>query len=73
LAWAKAKKVVLPKGTRMRNLIGRNPADLDTKNLDLTPLEEFETMGLDDHPINLSEWQLEIIGLVQRPVRLTYP
>jgi DMSO/TMAO reductase YedYZ molybdopterin-dependent catalytic subunit len=73
LVWAKAKKIVLPKGTRMRNLIGRNPANLDTQNLDLTPLEEFDTMGLDDHPINLSEWQLEINGLVQRPLKLTYP
>jgi len=73
LVWAKAKKIVLPKGTRMRNLIGRNPANLDTQNLELTPLEEFETMGLDDHPINLSEWQLEINGLVQRPLKLTYP
>ena len=70
--WANAKKVVLPKGTRMRNLIGQNPANLDTQNLDLTPLEEFETMGLDDHPIDLSKWQLEITGLVQRPVKLTY-
>jgi sulfoxide reductase catalytic subunit YedY len=73
LVWAKAKKVVLPKGTRMRNLIGRNPANLDPQNLDLTPLEEFETMGLDDHSINLSEWQLEISGPVQRPLKLTYP
>ncbi len=73
LVWAKAKKIVLPKGTRMRNLIGRNPANLDTQNLELTPLAEFETMGLDDHPINLNEWQLEINGLVQRPLKLTYP
>jgi DMSO/TMAO reductase YedYZ molybdopterin-dependent catalytic subunit len=71
--WANAKKVVLPKGTRMRTLIGQNPANLDTQNLDLTPLDEFETMGLDDHPINLNEWQLEITGRVQRPVKLTYP
>jgi len=73
LVWGKTQKIILPKGIRMRNLIGRNPANLDTQNLDLTPLEEFETMGLDDHPINLSEWQLEINGLVQRPLKLTYP
>ena len=72
LVWAKTKKIVLPKGTRMRSLIGRNPAHLDTQNLDLTPLEEFETMGLDDHAINLSEWRLEINGRVQRPLNLTY-
>ena len=73
LVWAKAKKIVLPKETRMRNLIGQNPANLDTGNLDLTPLEEFETMGLDDHHVNLGEWQLEISGRVQHPFKLTYP
>ena len=73
LVWAKAKKIVLPKETRMRNLVGQNPANLDTRNLNLTPLEEFETMGLDDHHVNLGEWQLEISGLVQRPFKLSYP
>jgi DMSO/TMAO reductase YedYZ molybdopterin-dependent catalytic subunit len=70
--WAAAKKIILPKGTRMENLIGKNPTNLDTRNLDLTPLEDFETMGLDDHPVNLSKWQLEIDGRVEDPVKLTY-
>jgi len=56
----------------MQTLIGKNPADLDTQNLDLTPLEEFETMGLDDFQVNLNKWRLEIGGLVQRPLKLTY-
>jgi DMSO/TMAO reductase YedYZ molybdopterin-dependent catalytic subunit len=72
LVWAKAKKNILPKGTRMETLVGKNPADLDTQNLDLTPLQEFETMGLDDHHVNLNTWQLEIGGNVQRPLKLTY-
>ncbi|MBW2442855.1 MAG: molybdopterin-dependent oxidoreductase [Deltaproteobacteria bacterium] len=72
LAWAKTKKIILPKGTRMENLIGKDPADLDTRNLELTPLEEFETMGLDDHRVNLNTWRLEIDGLVQRPIKLAY-
>jgi len=72
LVWAKVKKVILPKGTRMESLVGKNPADLDTQNLDLTPLEEFETMGLDDHQVDLNKWQLEIGGLVQRTIKLAY-
>jgi sulfoxide reductase catalytic subunit YedY len=56
----------------MVHLIGRDPADLDTRNLDLTPLEDFETMGLDDHRVNLNEWQLEVDGLVQSPIKLSY-
>ena len=72
LVWAAAKKIILPKGTRMETLIGKNPGDLDTQNLDLTPLEKFETMGLDDHQVDLNTWRLEIDGRVQRPVKLTY-
>jgi sulfoxide reductase catalytic subunit YedY len=72
LVWAKAKKIILPKGTPMTNLIGKNPGDLDTRNLEVTPLEKFETMGLDDHKVNLNDWRLEIGGLVEHPVKLSY-
>ena len=72
LLFAKTQKTILPKGTRMQTLIGENPADLDTRNLDLTPMEEFETMGMDDHHINLDEWRLEIGGHVHRTLKLTY-
>lgn len=72
LVWAKAKKIILPKGTRVETLANKNPADLDTRNLDLTPLEKFETMGLDDHQVDLNKWQLEIGGQVQHPVKLSY-
>jgi DMSO/TMAO reductase YedYZ molybdopterin-dependent catalytic subunit len=72
LVWAKAKKIVLPKGTPMTNLIGKNPGDLDTRNLEVTPLEKFETMGLADHKVNLNDWRLEIGGLVELPVKLSY-
>lgn len=72
LLWANAKKIILPKGTRMETLIGKDPADLDTQYLDLTPLEELETMGLSDHHVNLKQWQLEIGGDVLRPLKLTY-
>jgi sulfoxide reductase catalytic subunit YedY len=72
VVFAKAKKTVLPKGTRMENLIGKHPANLDTHNLDLTPMEKFETMGLDDHQVDLNRWRLVIDGHVQRPLRLSY-
>ena len=72
VGFAKAKKMILPKGTRMDSLVGKNPANLDTRNLDLTPVQEFETMGLDDHDVDLKKWQLEIDGHVHRSLRLTY-
>ena len=70
--WAKAQKIMLPKGTRVENLIGKNPANLDTKNLDLTPLEEFQTMGQKNYHVNLKKWRLEIDGQIQRSLKLTY-
>jgi DMSO/TMAO reductase YedYZ molybdopterin-dependent catalytic subunit len=72
LVWAKAKKIILPTGTPMKTLIGKHPSNLDTRNLDLTPVEKFGTMGLGNHKVDLKRWQLEIDGLVQRPVKLSY-
>jgi sulfoxide reductase catalytic subunit YedY len=69
---AKAKKIILPKGTRMKSLVGKHPATLDTRNLDLTPVQAFGTMGLADYDVDLKKWQLEIVGQVQQPVKLTY-
>jgi sulfoxide reductase catalytic subunit YedY len=71
-AWAKTKRIVLPKGTKMSKLVNSNPATLDTRNLEVIPLEDFETMGLTDHQVNLDQWRLEITGAVQKPLKLTY-
>jgi DMSO/TMAO reductase YedYZ molybdopterin-dependent catalytic subunit len=70
--WAKAQKIILPKGTQVKTLIGKNPANLDTRNLELTPTEKFGTMGLASHQVDLNKWQLEIHGRVQRPIKLRY-
>ena len=72
VVFAKAKKIILPNGTSMNSLVGKNPATLDTRNLDLTPVQEFDTMGLDDHDVDLKKWQLEISGQVHRSLKLTY-
>jgi DMSO/TMAO reductase YedYZ molybdopterin-dependent catalytic subunit len=72
VVFARVKKMILPKGTRMSTLVGKNPADLDTRNLDVTPVEAFGTMGLDDYQVNLNTWKLEIGGHVQRSLRLSY-
>jgi len=72
LVWAKTKKIILPKGTRMETLVGKDPADLDTRNLDLTAIEKFETMGLSDYQVDLEKWRLEIDGHVHRNLKFTY-
>jgi sulfoxide reductase catalytic subunit YedY len=56
----------------METLVGKNPANLDTRNLDPTPVQAFGTMGLSDHQIDLKRWRLEIDGLVERPFKLGY-
>ena len=56
----------------MSSLINRNPAYLDTSNLDVIPLEDFKTMGMTDHKVELQKWHLQVIGAVQKPLELTY-
>jgi sulfoxide reductase catalytic subunit YedY len=69
---SKAAKILLPRGTPLESLIQKNPADLDTRNLSVIPLKEFETMGLTDHTIDTEIWRLDIHGLVKNPLRLPY-
>ena len=56
----------------MSALINKNPAHLDTRHLHIIPLDAFETMGLTDHVTDLKRWRLEIVGSVDRPLRLTH-
>lgn len=70
--YARTKRIIVPKGTKMTSLIEKNPAHLDTRNLEVIPLEEFATMGLTDHKVNPAEWQLEVTGKVKKPLHLSY-
>ena len=71
-AFAEAKKIILPRGTKRESLIDKNPSDLDTRNLDITPLQDFQTMGPTDHKVDLDTWRLEVKGHVKTPFDLTY-
>ena len=70
-AWAASKRV-LDKGTKRESLIHENPAALDTTNLEITPLEDFGTMGPTTQVLNRDTWRLEVSGQVKRPLSLTY-
>ncbi len=72
LLWGEDRKTILPKGTKRESLIGKNPAELDTRNLDITPLKEFQTMGTTENKIALDKWRLEVTGRVRKPLILTY-
>ena len=69
---AETKRIILPKGTKRESLIEKNPATLDARNLDITPLKDFGTMGLDNHREDLDTWRLEVDGHVTKPIALSY-
>ena len=69
---AETGKRLLPKGTPRESLIDKNPAELDASALEVTPLEDFGTMGLTDHAVSLEKWSLVVDGHVKRSLRLTY-
>ena len=71
-AYAQTKRILLPKGTDLSSLSSKNPAELDTRDLEVRPLEDFEIMGLSDHVVDLQSWRLIIDGNVAEPTRLTY-
>ncbi len=72
IAHAKIQKIILPKDTPRESLIYKNPAELDTHNLELTPLDDFKTMGITGHQTDLNAWRLEVSGHVESLLRLTY-
>jgi sulfoxide reductase catalytic subunit YedY len=71
-ACSNAGRIILPEGTKRETLIDKDPESLDTRNLEITPLRDFETMGLMDFEVNMKEWRLEVAGKVKTPLQLTY-
>ncbi len=72
MAFAQAEKTVVPRGTPRETLRDKNPKDLDTTNLEVTPLTEFGTMGLDDLEVDVSQWRLLVEGEVGKSLSLNY-
>ena len=71
ISWGAVRRL-LPKGTDLKSLINENPATLDTRNLELQPLNRFGTMGLSDQATDLKNWRLACTGEVRREIRLDY-
>ena len=70
--WADEGRTIIPKGTKRESLAHRNPAGLDTQNLDITPLKDFQTMGTTDYKVDVEKWRLAVSGRVKKPIALTY-
>ncbi|MGZ3595906.1 MAG: molybdopterin-dependent oxidoreductase [Syntrophales bacterium] len=70
-SWAKAKQL-LPKGFPKNQLLNMNPAEIDNRNLEIDPLDQFGTMGPTDIAIDLKTYRLKISGKMGRPLSLSY-
>jgi len=71
VCWAEAKKI-LPKDFSKGKLKDMNPAEIDSRNLEIDPLEKFGTMGPTDVAIDLKTYRLKVTGKVGRPLSLSY-
>lgn len=71
-AWAGTGKTIVPKGTKLNDLRDKNPKDLDASSLEITPLKDFGTMGLDDYSVDIEKWRLVVEGEVATPLSLSY-
>jgi len=71
-AFAAARRRILARETDLQGLKSEHPTALDTRNLDIMPIDQFETMGLSDHTVDLDQWRLAVTGKVQHPLNLTY-
>ena len=70
LAWA--KRQILEKNASLTKLIHANPKNLDTHQLETTPIEQFDVMGQTTYPVKLDEWQFKVKGAVKRPTTFSY-
>lgn len=71
-AWAQTKRFIVPRDTDLSSLRNKDPATLDTRNLEVLPLDAFDTMGLSNHPVHMPSWRLIVEGNVAVPTRLPY-
>jgi len=69
---AALRRRLLPADTDLGTLLFESPKHLDSRNLPITPIDKFGTMGLSEHQVDLQRWQLTIGGAVARPTRFTY-
>jgi DMSO/TMAO reductase YedYZ molybdopterin-dependent catalytic subunit len=71
ILWAQTKKI-LPKGFSREEIKNMNPAEIDSRNLEIDPLNQFGTMGPTDIAIDLKAYRLKVTGKVRRPLSLSY-
>lgn len=71
-ALAAAQRRLLLKETDLQSLRDEHPTALDTRHLEIMPVESFRTMGATDYAVSLDQWRLEVTGRVKQALKLTY-
>ena len=69
---AASGRKILPPGTHATLLFNEHPADLDIRNLDVSSMNVFGTMGQSLFNVDADSWRLEISGAVSRPLTISY-
>lgn len=69
--WAAGKRRILPGYLKATDLAHLNPQNIDNRNLALTPIEQFGTMGQSDLAVDPEGWRLKIDGAVEHPLSLS--
>ncbi len=67
------EKQVLPADTDPGRLYDEDPEYLDTRNLEVMPINKFDVMGDNQVVVALDKWRLEVTGDVRKPLQLSYP
>jgi len=70
-AWAEARRL-LPRGFARNKIANMNPAEIDNRNLEIDPLDQFGTMGPTEDRVDLASWRLKVTGEVNLPLLLSY-
>ncbi|MCF8033623.1 MAG: molybdopterin-dependent oxidoreductase [Desulfarculaceae bacterium] len=75
LAWpgrvlAAVKRQIIPAHIKATALANRNPKGIDNRNLSITPLKKFGTMGQSDLKVDPASWRLVVDGAVKKPLEL---
>lgn len=69
---APSERQMASKDVDYSNLKNRNPKDVDVNNLEITSLNDFGTMGLEDYSPQMGDWRFIVDGHVERDIRITY-
>lgn len=71
-AWGQTQRTIVPKGTDLKTLVNKHPENLDTRHLDVTPVEDFGIMGLSDYEQDVDRWRLSVQGGAKTAIQFSY-